>query len=40
MTFEEYVIEEINYQELYLEDIDFDDSSINYYYDIEYTTQE
>ena len=37
MTFEEYVIEEIEYQDIY-QDIDIDDTSI--YYDIEYTTQE
>jgi hypothetical protein len=38
MTFTEYVIEETNDQEFY-EDIEFDDSSANYY-DIDYTTQE
>jgi len=39
MTFQEYVIEEIDYQEFY-EDIEFDDTSIGYTYDIDYTTQE
>jgi hypothetical protein len=39
MTFEEYVIEEITNQDLYSEDIDFDDTSI-VYYDIDYTTQD
>ena len=39
MTFQEYVIEEINDQEVY-DDIDFDDSSMGYTYDLEYTIQE
>lgn len=39
MTFEEYLIEEIQYQYQY-EDIDLDDNTIGYSYDIEYTTQE
>lgn len=39
MTFEEYVIEEINYQDLY-EDLEIEDNSIIYDYDIDYTTQD
>lgn len=39
MTFQEYVIEEINEEEFY-EELEFDDGSIGYSYDIDYTTQE
>lgn len=39
MTFQEYVTEEITNQDLY-EDIDFDDPSIGYSYELEYTTLE
>jgi hypothetical protein len=39
MTFEEYVIEEITNQDLY-EDLEIEDNSIVYDYDIDYTTQD
>ena len=39
MTFEEYVIEEITNQDLY-EDLEIEDNSIVYTYDVDYTTQD
>lgn len=39
MTFEEYVLEEITNQDLY-EDLEIEDNSIVYDYDIDYTTQD
>jgi hypothetical protein len=39
MTFEEYVLEEIIDQDLY-EDIEIEDNSIVYSYDLDYTIQD
>jgi hypothetical protein len=40
MVFEDYLIQELKDQELYLDKDDIDDNSISYSNDIDYTTQE